>query len=467
MITGTLRISRSLLSLSLILLLTHAAKPHLAAARQEQVDFSQLDKVVIEELKERNTPGAAVAIIQGDRVVYAKGYGVASVETGAPVTPDMLFRLGSTTKMLTAAALVTLAAREKIKLDAPIGGYVKGLSPRLAQATAHHLLSNTSGMRDFAAPFISNDDEALGKSVRIWKDDVFFTEAGRINSYSSPGFWLSGLVIEEVGGKPYADMMDELIFKPVGMQRTTLRPLSAMTYPIAIGHSVEGNSKPIVMRPLFNNTAMWPAGSIFSSVNDLSRFVIAMMNGGRVEGKQVLDPLVVSKLPAPHVLLPGETDAHYGYGLLRFNQRGVRVVMHGGFSRGYGSMIQMVPEHRFAVIVVTNRSGETLNKTRTKALELALPLKAEEEQRAAPALPMSRAELANYAGVYSHDPQQWEVIVKDDKLVLKQEGVETALTKIGEHKFSMGASGGELVFVPSDDGKIKYLFDGLYAAIKK
>ncbi|HEX5736245.1 MAG TPA: serine hydrolase domain-containing protein [Blastocatellia bacterium] len=460
-----LRTSRSLLSLSLILILMHATKPH-AAARQEQVDFSQLDKVVIEELKERNTPGAAVAIIQGDRVVYAKGYGVASVETGAPVTPDMLFRLGSTTKMFTAAALVTLAAREKVKLDEPIGGYVKGLSPRLAQATAHHLLSNTSGMKDFAAPFISNDDEALGRSVRTWKDDVFFTEPGKINSYSSPGFWLSGLVIEEVGGKPYADMMDELIFKPVGMQRTTLRPLAAMTHPMALGHSVEGNSKPTVMRPLFNNTTMWPAGSIFSSVNDLSCFVIAMMNGGRVEGKQVLDPLVVSKLPAPHVLLPGETDAHYGYGLLRFNQRGVRVVMHGGFSRGYGSMIQMAPEHRFAVIVVTNRSGETLNKTRTKALEMALPLKAE-ESRPTTALTMSRAELANYAGVYSHEPQLWEVIVKDDKLILKQDGVETALTKIGEHKFSLGASGGELVFVPGDDGKIKYLFDGLYAAIRK
>ncbi|HJQ71594.1 MAG TPA: serine hydrolase domain-containing protein [Blastocatellia bacterium] len=464
MTTRILRITRSLLSLSLIALLTHAAKPSLA---QEQTDFSQIDKVVVEELKERNTPGAAVAIIQGDRVVYAKGYGVASVETGAPVTPDMLFRLGSTTKMFTAAALVTLAARDKVKLDAPIGGYVKGLSPRLAQATAHHLLSNTSGLKDFAAPVISNDEDALGKSIRTWKDDVFLTEPGKINSYSSPGFWLSGLVVEEVGGKPYADMMDELIFKPVGMQRTTLRPLAAMTYPVAVGHSVEANGKPAVMRPLFNNTAMWPAGSIFSSVSELSRFVIAMMNGGRIEGKQVLDPLVVSKLPAPHVLLPGETDAHYGYGLLMFKQRGVRVVMHGGFSRGYGSMIQMAPEHRFAVIVVTNKSGETLNKTRTKAMELTLPLKAEESARPASALSMSREEMANYAGVYSHEPQLWEVTVKDDKLVLKQDGAETALTKIGEHKFSMGASGGEIVFVAGDDGKIKYLFDGLYAAIKK
>jgi CubicO group peptidase (beta-lactamase class C family) len=450
----------------LILLLAHAAKPQITAARQGQVDFSQLDKVVLEELAEKNTPGAAIAIIQGDRVVYAKGFGVASVETSAPVTPDMLFRLGSTTKMFTAAALVTLAVREKIKLDAPIGSYVKGLSPRLSQATAHHLLSNTSGMRDFAAPFISNDDEGLGKSVRSWKDDVFLTEPGKIYSYSSPGFWVSGLVIEEVGGKAYADMMEELIFKPAGMNRTTLRPLAAMTYPFALGHNVEGKNKPAIIRPFFNNTAMWPAGSIFSNVSDLSRFVIAMMNGGRVDGKQVLDPLVVSKLPAPHMLLSGETDAHYGYGLLRLNYRGVLVIMHGGFSRGYGSMIQMAPEHRFAVIVLTNKSGETLEKTRAKALELGLPLKANEEAKAAPARPLSRAEMDKYAGRYSHDPQLWEVFVKKDKLVLKQEGVEAVMTRIGEHKFSLGDSGGEVVFVPDGDGKIKYLFDGLYAAIK-
>ena len=166
------------------------------------------------------------------------------------------------------------------------------------------------------------------------------------------------------------------------------------------------------------------------------------------------------------MLLPGETDAHYGYGLLRINYRGVRVLMHGGFSRGYGSMIQMAPEHRFAVIVLTNRSGETLEKTRTKALELALPLKANEEAKAAPAPPLSQAEMANYAGRYSHAPQVMEVLIKEEKLVLKHEGVETVITRIGEHKFSLGDSGGEIVFVTGADGKIKYLFDGLYASIK-
>src|SRR5262249_28237991 len=147
------------------------------------------------------------------------------------------------------------------------------------------------------------------------------------------------------------------LFKPLGMKRTTLRPLIAATYPLALGHNLE-NGKPAVVRPIYDNVAMWPGGSIFSSVNDLARFVIALLNGGKLEGKQALAPLVVEKLPAPHVALPGG-DAYYGYGLMSYRERGVRVVTHGGASTGYGSTIQLAPEHRFAVITLTNRSGET------------------------------------------------------------------------------------------------------------
>src|SRR5262249_28483818 len=133
--------------LCLILSLIIASSNSTGFAQQKQIDFAELNKVALKELKQRNTPGAATAVIIEGRVIYAKGYGVTSVETGAPVTPDMLFRLGSTTKMLTAAALVTLAAAGKLKLDAPIGDCVKGLNPRLAQVTAHQLLSHSAGLR--------------------------------------------------------------------------------------------------------------------------------------------------------------------------------------------------------------------------------------------------------------------------------------------------------------------------------
>src|SRR5215213_161713 len=402
-----------LITLCLSIFVTQStSKPHDSTsakpATPPPIDFSELDRLVPEELKEKNTPGAVITVISGDQVVYQKAFGVANVETNAAMQPEMFFRLGSTTKMFTAAALLTLAEQNKIKINEPIANRVKGLNSRVGQVTPHYLLSNSAGVRDFAAPVISSDDSALANMVHSWKDDIFFADQGEIYSYSSPGFWLSGFVVEELYGKPYADAMNELLFKPIGMERTTLRPLMAITYPFAIGHAVE-NGKPTILRPLFNNVAMWPAGSIFSNAKDLSRWVVALMNDGRVEGKQVLSTSLIKQMIQHHVPVPGETDSYYGYGLTIFKYKDYEVVAHGGFSRGYGSMIQMVPSRKFAVIVLTNKSGETMRKTLNRVTQLALGLKDDAPEKPASVTPPTAAEMSEYAGVYSHAPNIWDV----------------------------------------------------------
>lgn len=436
----------------------------LPLAAQSTPDFSAIDQVVQAELQRTHTPGAAIAIIQGDRVVFAKGYGSASSASVTPITPDTLFRLGSTTKMFTAAALVTLADRGKLKLDAPIGEVVAGLNPELARVTAHQLLSQSAGIRDFAAPFVSQEDEALGRNVRSWGADVFFTKPGKIYSYSSPGYWLAGFVSEAVHGKPYADALEELLFKPLGMTRTTLRPLAALTWPLAQGHAVE-KDRATVIRPLFNNVAMWPGGSIFSNVNELSRFVIAMLNDGKLGDQRVLAPLVVAQLPAHQMPLPGEEDVFYGYGLMSYEQRGVRLVGHGGASRGYGSTIQMVPASKFAFIILTNKSGETLSRVADRILELGVKLKPESPASAPNTAPLTAAEVADFSGVYEHAPQTWEVFSKDGKLWVKEEQGEFALTRTGARTFSYEQ--GELLFAANAAGRTEHLFMGLYAARKR
>jgi CubicO group peptidase (beta-lactamase class C family) len=427
-------------------------------------DFTELEKLVPEELKQRNTPGAVIAIVSGDRMVYQRAFGVANVETGAPMQPDMLFRLGSTTKMFTAAALVSLAEQNKINLNEPVGSRVKGLDARIGALTPHQLLSNSAGIRDFAAPVISNDDAALGNMVRNWKNDIFFAGQGEIYSYSSAGFWLSGFVVEDIYGKPYGDAMSELLFKPIGMERTTLRPLMAMTYPLATPHQpVQG--QPTIVRPFFNNVAMWPAGSIFSNAKDLSRWVIALLNDGRLDGKQVLSPALISKMFGHHIPVPGETDSYYAYGLTVFKLKDVEFVGHGGFSRGYGSMIQMAPSRKFAVIVLTNKSGETMRRSLNKAMEVGLGLKEDQPEKPAAVTPLTVAEMQEYAGSYSHAPQSWDVSVKDGKLFVKLDGSEHQMTKSGDRKFTFGANNeNEVVFVPGKSGKIEFIFTGLYAA---
>jgi len=144
-------------------------------------DLAELEKTVQAELGASKTPGAAVIIVTGDRIVFAKGFGKTSAEEGHAVTPDTLFRMGSTTKMFTAASLVSLAAAGKVKLDGPIGNYVKNLPLRLSALTAHQLLSQSSGLGDFAA-LVTNDDAGPAQNVRAWKDDVFFTGPGRIDA---------------------------------------------------------------------------------------------------------------------------------------------------------------------------------------------------------------------------------------------------------------------------------------------
>jgi len=268
-----------------------------AFAQIRPLDPAAIERVALDELKSTNTPGAAVAVISGDRVIFTHGYGTSDVETGAPVSPDMLFRLGSTTKMFTAAALVGLAVEGKVDLDAPVGSYIKGLDPAIARLTANQLLSHTSGLHDEAPMFGSHDESALGDGIHKWKADFLFAPPGRIYSYSNPGFWLAGYLAETVAGRPYADVIEERVFQPLGMHRSTLRPTMAMTWPLAQGHEFEEGIERVI-RPAADNAAGWPAGSIFSSATELARFAIAFMNGG-------LPRQVVALMSRPHAKIPG------------------------------------------------------------------------------------------------------------------------------------------------------------------
>src|SRR6266404_5544448 len=112
---------------------------------QQADKFSRLEQAVLAELNARGIPGAAVVVVHGDRIVFQKGFGIGNVETKEPVSPDMLFKINSATKMFTSAALVTLSEDGKIDLNAPVGRYLSGLSPKLSQITAHQLLSHTAG----------------------------------------------------------------------------------------------------------------------------------------------------------------------------------------------------------------------------------------------------------------------------------------------------------------------------------
>ena len=457
---GALTKTRPVFVAAAILLfgLTGSARPFDSVQGEQTppLDFSALEAVVADELRNTATPGGAIAVVLGDRVIYTKAFGIANVETHEPVRPEMLFRLGSTTKMFTAAALVSLAERGAVDMNAPVGSYVTGLSAKVGLVTADQLLSHQSGFFDEAPMFGSHDETALEKEVRSWSDARFFTEPGKIFSYSNPGYWFAGFLIEHASKRKYADQLDESIFKPLGMNSTTLRPLVAMTYPLAQGHD-ETPQGPRVSRPAANNAASWPAGSIFSNVHDLSRFVIAFLNDGRLDGKQVLSPAVIRAMSTPRAKIPGG-DGSYGYGVQVANYRGVDLVSHGGSRAGYGSSIRMVPSKKFGVIAVANRTGIGLNATAVKAMEIALPLEAPTRSTVA-ASTLTPADANAYVGTYSQGPRTMDVLIQDGKLMLKQNNRETPLVKFGDHEIGT-ENGGRWVVVRGANGTVEYLHAG-------
>lgn len=429
---------------------------HLAFAAAP--DFNALEQVATEELKAKRIPGCALAVMSDGRVVFAKGFGVASVETGDPVRTNMLFRLGSTTKMFTSAAVVMLAEEGKLKLDAPVGEHVKGILPKVAALTPIQLMAHTAGLRDESPMRGLHDDSALGAGIRAWREDIFFAEPGRIYSYANPGYWLAGLLAETVEGKPYADVLDARLFQPLGMKHSTLRPVVAMTFPLAIGHEPSGDT-PVVSRPFGDNAATWPAGQMFSTVGDLARWCIAFMDGGKLDGKSVLSSSLIATMTKPRADIPGG-EAKYGLGLNLSRVRGVDVVQHSGSRAGYGSLIRMVPERKFAVILLMNLTGGSLPKTADKAMELTLALDPRPAPKPKEEISLTEAERTKLTGLYRNGATAEMVSVRDGQLWIRRLAGEARLVKVGEDRFEIRPGATELIVVPGSDGRAEYLYRG-------
>jgi len=431
---------------------------------QVSPNFAPVDAAMRRDMTRTSAPGATIAVVSGDRVVYTRGFGVANVETGEPMRPEMLFRLGSTTKMFTAAAVVLLAEQGKLSLSEPIGKHIPGLTPKLAALTAHQLLSHTSGILDEAPMFGSHDDEALRTEVGGWNDDRFFAEPSQIYSYSNPGYWLAGLLAETVGGQPFADQVATSLFAPLGMQRSTFRPTLAMTYPLAQGHELAG-SRARIIRPAANNSASWPAGSIYSNVIDLSRWMTAFLNAGQIDGEQVLPAALFTTLTAPRARIPGAINS-YGYGVQVGQWHGFDVVEHNGSRAGYGSMIRMLPSRRIGVVVIANLTGATMSEAAEAAIAALVGPIGMNGRVATPVTLPTDARRA-FVGTYSQGARQMAVVERDDTLVLRQGTRETPLELVttggpdapqNERVFRAGTT--RYVFVLNDAGAVTFLHSG-------
>ena len=433
-----------------------------ATGQSVKLDIAQLEASAKEELEATKTPGAAIGVVSEGRLIYAHGFGTSNLETGAPVTSATLFRLGSTTKMLTATAVAQLAAEGKLDFEDTVGKHVRGLDPSIGGLTVNQILSHTSGLKDTAVMNGRHDDAALGEEIRAWKSDWLFTKPGVIYSYANPAYWLAGFVAESIAGKPYADVMEERVFSAVGMASTTLRPTMAMTREFSQGHDIVDN-KVALLRPAPDNAANWPAGSVFSNVADLARFVTAMIDEGRLDGKQALPPKVVKALTTPHADIPG-SRSKYGYGLDLEDRGGFLVWTHGGSRAGYGSFIAMLPGVHAGLIVLCNRTGENLPKMRARIMAmLGEPLRGgvPVEEKAIPASAFGR-----YLGSYRNGDAAVQIVTRAGKLFFRSMELQKGEGGWLVTKSADGRTAGRIFPVAGADGRIEYLHVGGRSSVR-
>jgi CubicO group peptidase (beta-lactamase class C family) len=437
------------------------------------VDFKDLAETILNELEETKTPGAAFAIVKGDKIIYSEGFGKSTIDTDAPITPDSLLRTASTGKIFTAAVLSKFAEDGKLQFNVPIREYAKGLSPRIGELTVHQLLTHTAGLID-AFKFTGRaDDQALREAVHSWNEDLFFQEPDTFFSYSNYGYSIAGLVIEELSGKTYAQALEEILLKPAGMNQTTFPAILAK----GVADVRPEGDKAKLYKGFRDHAAFRPVGFHLSTVNDLARFAIAVLNKGRVNGQQVFTPGLFERLCVPQIPTLTHsssiyyTNAKYGYGVFQHQFRGMRVVGHPGQLIGFGSRLLWMPDFQIAIAVMTNGTGVTLTKSVEKAMELFLPLQPKRIRNEE--VSMNEEEFIRYTGMYYNPAkldQVVEILVKDKKLFIKDIDKEYPLMKIGPHDFTNALEpdlpSSDFVFIADSTQKITHRHKGLRAWVK-
>ncbi len=423
---------------------------------------TDLDSTVRQEMKATHIPGAQAAVISRGKLVYSKAFGMSNVEARTAMRSDTEMLIASDTKMFTAFALELLSERGAIGLDAPISKYDAQLPTKLGRITLRQLLSHTAGIKDGAEDFGLHDDAALGDAIHTWTDDYVFTEPGDIFSYSNLGFDLAGHILERAYGKPFATALAELIFGPAKMAHTTARLTIAVTFPFSVGYSGVPIANTAV-RPFPDNAAERPSGGVFSNIRDLARFLLIVMNDGRIDGMAIFPAHAVQRFITPPIAVrpamrTSSQPSQYADGMNFVFQGGHQFLQHSGSIAGFGSLIRFEPDSKFAVVVLTNATSGLLLKTFYEATHSELHV-AEFKPRIGKPSAISTTEMAGYVGRYVNDPKYLALDIRghDGNLFLRQVGhsEETAILRTGPDSFV--SDNEPFTIVRDQKGHIKYL----------
>lgn len=430
-----------------ITLLAAAAPLGAQGAGSARAPYASFDAYVQQALEAWKVPGAAIAVIRNDSIVYARGFGVREVGKPALVEARTIFAIGSSSKAFTAAAVAMLVDEKKMSLDARAGLYLPSL--QLAdpyatrELTVRDLLSHRSGLARGEMVWYGSgyDRDEIIRRVRFLQPTWSFRSTF---GYQNIMYISAGQAIARVADTSWDDFIRDRFFGPLGMtaSTTSIRDLAGRTDLASPHADVDGQVRPVSWRNIDNAGA---AGSINSNVIDMAQWVRMHLARGTIGGTRLLSERMIDEMQTPHTVIPIDTGARrinpythlqaYGLGWFLQDYRGRLVVQHGGNVDGMTALVAMLPEERFGVVILTNMNGSGLPtalmnrlfdmqlgakpvdwSARLLARTEAARARARDAQRRAEAarVPDTKPSLplAKYVGVYA-DSLLGELVVRD------------------------------------------------------
>lgn len=321
-----------------------------------------------ELMAEENIPGLALALVDGDRVVWQQGFGSTDTDRRTPVTVDTMFSVQSMSKVFTSTAVMEAVQVGRLDLDVPVTTYLPGFEvhsafePRPEQRiTLRMLLSCTAGLTH-EAPLGNNfepEPGAFDAHVRSISDTWLRFPVGTGYAYSNLGFDLAGRILEQVWDKPFPVVMRDSLLAPLGMDHSTFdRARVHASADRAVGHSGD-------LAPPRVDLPMTAAGGLWASAADLARFLEFQLGDGTIDGRTVLDRGLMEEMrtvPAPDAGAP----AGYALGVARTHWRAgqyLDLFSHGGGGNGFLSDLFWLPQLQLGIAVLTNSSEHDLQST--------------------------------------------------------------------------------------------------------
>jgi CubicO group peptidase (beta-lactamase class C family) len=332
-----------------------------------------IDRLVERTLKTFDVPGIAVAIVKDDKMIFAKGYGVASLNTKRPVDENTLFGIASNSKAFTTAAIGILVDGGMLKLDDKVTNYIpefKMYDPYVtAEFTIRDLLTHRSGLGLGAGDLMDFPDSTDFTIREVIQNLRYLKPASSFRSkydYDNQLYKVAGEVISRVSGMSWEEFIETRIMKPLGMDHSVASFQRIKEYAhVADAHApVDGK---VVVVPRFVSTTGNAAGGVNSNVVDMSKWIIMQMNNGKYgDGKRLFSEAVHWEMWSPQTIIPvgmGHTpyNTHftaYGLGWGLSDAHGYKEVSHTGGIDGMVTLVDLIPELKLGIIVLTNQESD-------------------------------------------------------------------------------------------------------------